>query len=64
MSSSIEGDDNKPPNCLGALWTMFGGGVDKTIVLVDAEMKCKRVSFNYERQTFKHKKAKFNQWAS
>ena len=59
----MEGDNNKPPNCLGALWTVVGG-VDQTVVLVDAEMKCKRVSFNYERQTFKHKKAKFDQWAS
>ena len=35
----MEGDDNKLPNCLGALWTVVGGGVDKTVVLVDAEMK-------------------------
>ena len=62
MSLSIKGDDNEPQNCLGARWTVVG--VDKTVVLVDAEMKCKRVSFNYERQTFKRKKAKFDQWAS
>ena len=42
----MEGDDNKPPNCLWALWTVVGGGVDKTVVLVDAEMKCKRVRLN------------------
>ena len=48
MSLSMEGDKNKLPNCLGALWTVVGGGVDKIVVLVDVEMKCKRVSFNYE----------------
>ena len=48
----------------GALWTVVGGGVDKAVVLVDAEMKSKRVGFNNERQTFKRKKTKYDQWAS
>ena len=30
----MEDDDNRPPNCLGALWTVVGGGVDKTVVLL------------------------------
>ena len=55
-------DDNKLPNCSGALWIVVGGGADKNVVLVNAEMK--RVSLNYERQRLKHKKAKFDQWAS
>ena len=56
----MEGDNNKLPNCLGALWTIVGGGVDKTVVLVDAEMKCKRGSLNYETDI----QAKFDEWAS
>ena len=49
----MEGENNKLPICLGLLWTVVGGGVDKTVVLVDNEKKCKRVNLNYDRQTFR-----------
>ena len=46
----MEGDDNKPPNCLGALWTVVGGDVDKIVVIVDAEMKCKSLRHSSTRK--------------